>query len=162
MKDACILIDLIQLDLLQLFFTLDFKLYTTESVINEIKDVEQAEIVSLAVKQNDIIEMPDGELFEVLVYQRTYHGISYQDATVLELAKRIEGTLLSADGLLRKAGIKEKIQVHGTLWVIYTLYETEMIDKEKAIHKINYLLTINSRISSELCKKMIKKIEDNQ
>jgi len=160
-KDACIIIDLIQLDLLKGFLTLGYKVYTTSSVISEITDSDQEEILNTTITSKQITNMPDGDLFDVLRYQKAYKGISFQDATVLELAKRINGTLLSADGLLRKAGIKEKIIVHGTLWVIHTMFEGQIISKDEAIERIGYLLKINARISSEVCSKVIKKIENS-
>jgi len=161
-KDACIIIDLIELDLLDVFLSLDYIVITSQSVIKEITDKTQAELLANHIKANRMQKENDGELDAILKLMGKHTGISYADATVLELSLRIEATLLSADKLLRKAGKDEGATICGTLWVIKELYLTKMISSTVAVTKINELIKINTRIPFNLCKNLIKEIEQHQ
>ena len=161
-KDACIIIDLMELDLLDVFLSLDYIVITSQSVVKEITDETQAELLANQIRANNMQKENDGELSDILNLMGKYTGISYADATVLELSLRINATLLSADKLLRKAGENEGATICGTLWVIRELYMSEMISSAIAITKINELIKINTRIPINLCKKLIKEIEKHQ
>lgn len=161
-KDACIIIDLIELDLLDVFLSLDYIVITSQSVVKEITDETQAELLANHIRANKMQKENDGELSDILNLMGKYTGISYADATVLELSLRINATLLSADKLLRKAGVNEGATICGTLWVIKELYMAEIISSAVANTKINELIQINTRIPINLCKKLIKEIEQHQ
>jgi len=161
-KDACIIIDLIELDLLDVFLSLDYIVITSQSVVKEITDEAQAELLANHIKANNMQKENDGELSDILNLMQKYTGISYADATVLELSLRINATLLSADKLLRKAGKNEGTTICGTLWVIKELYMSKIINSTIAITKINELTQINTRIPVTLCKNLIKEIEQHQ
>lgn len=160
-KDACILIDLMQLDIFEMFAQTDYVILTTDAVVREITNPEQSTLLNQVLESGQIIREKDGSLAEVLVLQRKYRGISYQDATALELSKRKGGMLISADGLLRKAGVKEQVTVHGTLWVILELVKLKVLDNVSAVAKVKLLMKINAWISNSLCLKTIKTLEEN-
>lgn len=161
-KDACIIIDLIELDLLRTFLSMDYEVITTSAVVLEITDETQNSQL-LACITDKLINTDDiGSLKDIINLQEKYKGLSYADATVLEVAKRKNAIILSADKLLRKAGIKEKSIVHGTLWIIETLHYNRIITLDTATEKIKILIQINKRISSDLCFSTIKKIEEEE
>jgi predicted nucleic acid-binding protein len=161
-KDACIIIDLIELDLLDVFLSLDYIVITSQSVVKEITDEGQAFLLEDLIKNRKIQKENDGPLMDILNLMKKYPGISYADTTVLELSLRIDATLLSADKLLRKAGNKEGTTICGTLWVITELYNSKLITNETAIEKVKFLMKINSRIPITLCKTMITQFEQDQ
>lgn len=158
-KDACIIIDLIELGLFRSFLALDYVVLTTTAICLEINNDGQELELRSCLSERLLEEVPDGNILEVLALNRRYPGISYADATALELSLRTGAILLSADKLLRNSGTKEGIEVHGTLWAIVELFEAGILDKSMAIKKINQLMSINQRISISLCKKTISKIE---
>lgn len=161
-KDACILIDLIELNLLSGFLSLDYEVITTSAVVFEITDENQAEELEKNISGGLIKTEDSGTLIDIMNLKETYGGLSYADATVLELALRKQAILITADGLLRKAGVQEGSGVHGTLWVIETLHYNRKITIDTATQKIKNLMQINKRISSELCFSIIKRIEQEE
>ena len=85
--DACIFIDLIELDLISLFFQLGVEIHTTVSVMNELyleqqKILEAYQSVGKLTVHNlsglDFLEM------QKILFPR---GLSFQDSTVIYLAK---------------------------------------------------------------------------
>ncbi len=161
-KDACIIIDLIELDLLDIFLSLDYIVITSQSVVKEITDEGQAFLLDDLIKNSKIQKEKDGSLMDILNLMNKYPGISYADTTVLELSLRINATLLSADKLLRKAGNKEGATICGTLWVIIELFNSKLISNEVAIEKVRLLMKINSRIPIKLCKTLITEFEQDK
>lgn len=161
-KDACIIIDLIELDLLRPFLLLEYEVITTSAVVSEITDVNQWLHLEKIIVEGLIKTDDDGSLIDIMNLKEKYNGLSYADATVLEVALRKQAVLITADGLLRKAGVKEANSVHGTLWIIETLHYNRVITIETATQKVKNLLQINKRISSEICYSTIRRIEKEE
>ena len=75
-------------------------------------------------------EIEEEEYRLALSYGETYHQLSFYDAIALAIAKKRDIVLLTADGPLRKAAIKEKVEVHGTLWIVDELRELSCVGIE--------------------------------
>ena len=75
-------------------------------------------------------EIDEEEYRLALSYKEVYHQLSSYDAIALAIAKKREIVLLTADGLLRKAAFKEKVEVHGTLWVVDELWKMSRVGRE--------------------------------
>lgn len=161
-KDACIIIDLIELNLLRGFLTLNYDVITTSAVIIEITDLNQKNELEESLNSGKILVDDNGSLIDIMALQAKYSGLSYADASVLEVALRKQVMLITADGLLRKAAVNENNTVHGTLWVIETLHYNRIISVQTAIGKIKELMQINKRISPEICFTVIKRIEEEE
>jgi hypothetical protein len=145
-KDSCILFDMLDLGLLDQFFLLEFKVFTTSLVISEINNEKQLSCVNPYIL-NKKLEIDSHGTFESM--QELYvgnPGLSYADCSVLELAKRKDGVILSADKSLRKIAIKSELKVKGMLWIIRQLVENEQISIEVAIEKLKLYPQINSRV----------------
>ncbi|HRH54257.1 MAG TPA: hypothetical protein PLN38_13095, partial [Chitinophagales bacterium] len=144
-KDACILFDLVDLNLLEDFFQLEVDAFTTSQVIGEITNEQQWDAVSRFIN-NGKLRIDDDGTFEVITkINEEYPGLSLPDSSVLELAIRKNAIVYSSDGSLRKASLKEGITVRGIIWIIAELYRLELMTKESAIAKLNLYETINQR-----------------
>lgn len=161
-KDACIIIDLIELNLLEIFLLLDYEVVTTLSVVSEITNEEQRIQIDSFIASKSIKIEAEGSLSDIMTLKSKYIGLSYADATVLELALRKKATLVTADRLLRKAGVNENNKVHGTLWIIKTMHYCRVISCKEAIEHINKLSNINKRICQDMCFTVIKSIEEEE
>ncbi|HRF77699.1 MAG TPA: hypothetical protein PLJ00_14695 [Chitinophagales bacterium] len=156
-KDACILFDLVDLNLLEDFFQLEVDAFTTSQVIGEITNEQQWDAVSRFIN-NGKLRIDDDGTFEVITkINEEYPGLSLPDSSVLELAIRKNAIVYSSDGSLRKASLKEGITVRGIIWIIAELYRLELMTKESAIAKLNLYETINQRAPL----KEINKLMDN-
>jgi len=161
-KDACIIIDLIELNLLNSFSLLNYEVMTTSAVVLEITEENQKIELEKSLEAGEIRTEDNGALMDIMALQQKYRGLSYADASVLEVALRKQVLLITADGLLRKAAVNEGNAVHGTLWAIETLHYNRIISVKMATEKIKELIQINKRISSEICYTTIKKIEEEE
>ena len=141
---------------------LDYEVITTSAVVLEITDENQKIELEKSLESGDIKTEDNGTLKDIMALQEKYRGLSYADASVLEVALRKQVMLVTADGLLRKAAVKEENTVHGTLWVIETLHYNRIITIKTAIEKIKELIHVNKRISNEICFSAIKRIEEEE
>lgn len=136
-KDACILFDLVDLKLLELFFQLEIVAYTTPLVIGEITDEEQRQVISSFINSGTLQIDNKGDFEAIEKIFIDYPGLSLPDSSVLELAQRKNAVIYSSDGGLRKAATKEYLPVRGVLWIVEELYNRSIIDKTNAIEKLN-------------------------
>lgn len=126
-KDACIFFDLIALGLLNLFYELDVEVYTTPQVIEEITDPEQLAAVEVYII-NGRLQIDETGSFDIIAgIVLNNRSLSGTDASVLELAQRIEAAVLSSDLSLRKETVARGITVRGILWIIEELHYQEKL-----------------------------------
>lgn len=144
-KDACILFDLIDLELLDDFFKLDVKPVTTGFVISEILDQLQLEIIQTAIEQGKLTVFDNGDIDNITILNDEYAGLSFADCSVLELAFRVPGIILSADASLRKVATARNLTVKGILWIINQLFEKGILSKEECLAKLDLYPQINKR-----------------
>jgi len=82
---------------------------------------------------------------------------SRADLFSLALAKTKNGLLLTGDKHLSKAAEKEKIRVHGTLWLLDRLVEKQVITSLQASSTLNLMLQNSRRLPGSETMKSIKK-----
>ena len=157
-KDACILFDLVDLNLLEDFFQLEVSAFTTPHVIGEITNETQWEEVSKFITNGKLQIDTDGK-FEVIAELYDEHpGLSIPDSSVLELAIRKDAIIYSSDGSLRKISAKKNLMVRGILWIVEELYNKQFLSNSAAIEKLNLYETINQRAPLKEIKYLITKI----
>lgn len=158
-NDANILIDLVKLKLLQQFAQLPFQLYTTDVVYEEIKDHQKEPIRALHKKELlYIIEIEESSndydgIFELLIKS---NGLSFEDCSVLYYSKKMEGTLLTGDGKLRKFASKDNVEVRGVIYIFDELLDHGLLDYETAFYKIKELCKTNNRLPKKQIESRIK------
>ncbi len=72
-------------------------------------------------------------------------SLAIADQSVLTLAFTKNAILLSGDKPVRRWCIKNKIEVHGILWIFDQLLKNQIIDKEEGVQKLKSLMSINDR-----------------
>lgn len=158
-KDACILFDLVDLNLLQDFFHLKVSAFTTPQVIGEITDETQWEEVSKYIKNGKLQIDADGEFEFIVALYDEHPGLSIPDSSVLELAIRKDAIIYSSDGSLRKISVKKNLPVRGILSIVEELYNKEILSKEIAIEKLNLYEEINQRAPVKEIESLITKLK---
>lgn len=144
-QDACILFDLVDMDLLEVFFQLDLTVLTTPQVMAEITDEDQLPTIEAHIRNGDLNVDKDGSYEDITELFDEFPGLSVADCSVLELAMRKNAVVLSSDGGLRKISKRKHCEVHGTLWIIQELHNHGVIEKEAAIEKLKRYASINLR-----------------
>jgi predicted nucleic acid-binding protein len=156
-KDACIIIDLIELGLLSACFDLPCILVTTTQVIDEIINLEQRAIIQVFINDGKLIIDGSGDLLTILKIKQNNSGLSFTDCTVLELAIRQKAILLSADKSLRNESKRQGLEVKGILWIIEQLYGNELIEKGIFLEKLKIYPEINKRAPLNEIKDLISR-----
>lgn len=157
-QDACILIDLIDLELLDAFFELKLQVFTTPQVIAEIIDSEQRSMVDNHLDYGNITLDGLGNDDEIFSIFGMYPGLSLTDSSVLELASRLGGMLLSTDSGLRNVALSRGLEVRRVLWVIEQLVKNRVITNGEAIEKLEQYPRVNERAPKQDIKRLIDKL----
>lgn len=145
-KDACILFDLIDLNLIQDFFRMEFIAYTTQQVIEEITDPYQNKLVLAHIYENRLFVDKESDIQSILNIFNECPGLSLADSSVLELGIRKRAIILSADRRIRNESTRRGLIVRGVLWIIEELYLKGIISREIAIEKLSIYPNINNRV----------------
>lgn len=144
-KDACILFDLIDLELLPSFYQLPLIVLTTPQVLFEITDEVQLAEITVYIESGQL-QIDDFGHFETITsITLNNRGISFTDASVLEAATRRKASILSSDKSLRNESKRRSIPIHGLLWVLDELYNKKIITLNLLIEKLEAYPTVNKR-----------------
>lgn len=161
-KDSCILFDLIDLGLMAHFFSLEIIVQTTPFVINEVKDSNQLAEINKYIDSGRLTIDSDGSLESIQDLFDQCIGLSYADCSVLELAIRKNGIVLSSDKTLRNESQRRKFTVRGALWIIAELHDQKKISSEEAITKLKSYDQINERAPKSEILNLIGILESKQ
>jgi hypothetical protein len=94
-NDANILIDIVKLDIIEAFLSLDFDLHTTDFVFEELEEYQQA---SLKSERFGIIKTENQEDFvDIINLLNSNKGLSFEDCSVWHYTKNMNGTLITGD-----------------------------------------------------------------
>jgi len=156
--DTNVFFDIIGIGVLSEFFSLDFEICTTAFVIKEIIESDQKAEIELFIRANKVTVFrfsPDEiELMQEFKTSRNFKGIT--DKSVLWKSFELQCPLLTGDKKLRKEAEELNIEVHGSIWVVSTLVEMELIQKSKAIELFEKLKLINSSLPFDEIDKLIR------
>ena len=155
-KDANILIDLIESELLGLWFKLGVETYISDLVQLEISEESQKKVLKSFIDAGLLmVEHLTSAEMEAARIKRDKHRISIEDASALILAQKKDAMLLSGDGTLRKTAKAEGIDVHGVIWVFARLVERALLTPSDAITKLQALQASGAFLPQELCDRQI-------
>jgi rRNA-processing protein FCF1 len=157
-NDANILIDLAKLELLNEFSELDFEMYTTDFVFEELNAEQKSPINKLIESESlNLIQTEELEDYQgITQLLNSSTGLSFEDCSVWYYSQKFNGTLLTGDGKLRKEVKKNGIEVRGIIYLFDELLKQNKIDFERAIIKIEELKLLNNRLPK---KEIDKRIE---
>lgn len=141
--DACIFIDLHDLDLTVTFFSLDLEIHTSLDVYNELYP-EQKTVLNafLSVDKLHIHNIDAKSRLEIMATAYPL-GLSEVDKTVLYLAQKYDALVLSSDKAVRNFAKKRSIDYHGMLWIFDQMIAQEKMTKATAILKLTELISKN-------------------
>jgi rRNA-processing protein FCF1 len=158
--DACIFIDLFQLNLVNSFFELDCEFHTTIDVINELYPIQKKALSSFIEHQKLFVHAID-ELERLWIFQHIKsNSLSEADKSVLYIAQKLNAIVLSSDKVLRKFAANFQLPYHGLLWIIDALVEQEKLSKLQAKEKLtillsqNFIYQNNAKLKEEIEKRM--------
>ena len=144
-KDANLLIDLFDIDLIDSFFQLNLEFHTTTLIFGELDNDQQKylkqfiETEKLKIREISILEI---ETFKNLPVQT--RKLSVQDLSLYFYAIELKNCMiLTGDNRLRKEAEKIGFEVHGVLWVFEELVNHNILEKQTAIQRLDELMKVN-------------------
>ena len=158
-SDANILIDLLTINLIEEFCLLPVSKYTSQFVVQEIKEPIEQEILRSFLDKKQIIEQEFE--FEELVSIKELNkrdgcsSLSFTDCSVWYLSKKLGGLLLTGDRQLRLIAESDKIRVSGILFIFDKLIEHGIITSFTASQKLKLLMSQNQRLPLNECNKRL-------
>ena len=159
--DACIFIDIYDLQLTSKFFSLELDIHTSIDVFNELYE-EQKEILRAFQQVGKLTLHSIKEEDRKVIFAKNFpRSLSDNDKTVLYLSEKIDAMVLSSDKAVRANAKKLCVEYHGMLWVFDKLIEEGIINNENAIEKIKKLLATNMiyQNNAELITEIDKRIK---
>jgi predicted nucleic acid-binding protein len=161
-KDANIFFDLAHIDLLDEFFQLELTVSTSDLVYREIKDEEQKKKIDKHKESGrfQILSLEGAEIAQLVSMQQRRKRLSLEDCSVVFLAQKHQGMVLTGDGALRKLAIAENVEVHGILWIFDELVRQNVIDCPTARTKLQKLMGLNSRLPQKECEKRLNRWQE--
>ena len=159
--DACIFIDIYDLQLTSKFFSLELDIHTSIDVFNELYE-EQKEILRAFQQVGKLTLHSIKEEDRKVIFAKNFpRSLSDNDKTVLYLSEKIDAMVLSSDKAVRANAKKLCVEYHGMLWVFDKLIEEGIINNENAIEKIKKLLATNMiyQNNTELITEIDKRIK---
>lgn len=159
--DACIFIDIYDLQLTSKFFGLKLDIHTSVDVFNELYEEQKEMLRAFQSIGKLTIHSISGDDRTAIFEKKYPNALSENDKTVLYLAEKIEAMVLSSDKAVRAQAKKLCVDYHGMLWVFDKLIEEKLIEKSVAIEKLNLLLATNIiyQNNAELKVEIDKRIE---
>jgi rRNA-processing protein FCF1 len=141
--DACIFIDLFDLDLIASFFTLEIEIHTTSSVFFELYP-EQQQILKAYQSVDRLIIHNLQEQDFIEIHSAEYpKSLSESDKSVLHMANKLGACVLSSDKVLRNCAKNKDIEYHGMIWIFDTLVSTNILSSKAAANKLQQLVAGN-------------------
>ena len=137
--DSCIWIDLANGVVLEEVFQLPHKIIDPDVLIQEeIRPTNWEKLTNLGL---NFVPASSDEMAEVLnLYNGANRRISFYDASALELAKRVNGLLLTDDRRLINAAQEHSMTVEGITWLLDVMVTNACIsgtDAIAALERIN-------------------------
>lgn len=151
-KDANLLIDLLEGRIDSHWFSLGYEVYTSSLVLMEITDPGQRATVDALVAQGTlrVVDVRAGGWQDVASLA-AHWGVSVPDASAAKLAMDLEATLLTGDGRLRAKAKEARLDVKGTLWVFDHLVELATLSYCEAASALRRVLAAGSFLPREEC-----------
>lgn len=143
-NDANILIDLVKLHMEEAFLSLPVDLYTTDFVFSELTDVQQKSFTS---DRLTVIRTETPEDFGGIAFLYNAHkGVSFEDCSVWYYTQKMNATLITGDGTLRKKGTQSGLDVKGILFILEEIKNQKLLPLNECIQKLEELKLLNNRL----------------
>ncbi|MFA9190573.1 hypothetical protein AAGV28_04250 [Flavobacterium sp. FZUC8N2.13] len=142
-NDANILIDIVQLDLVVAFLALEFEMYTTDFVFEELESFQKEVLIS---EKLIILKTNENELLHILELTTQHNGLSFEDCSVWYYAQKMEGVLITGDGRLRTKAKASGIEVKGIIYIIEEIMRQNILEKLICVEKLEALKILNNRL----------------
>lgn len=154
-KDACILMDLVNGGLLSAWFQLGVETWTTDLVLRQVKKESQWPVVealaatgALKVRSFDAVELATLHDFHAA-------SLGLEDQSVLYVAHDLHAILLTGDRRLRAEAGRLNVAVTGLLGILDLLVERSVLPALEAAERLEAMLQQGAFLPATECRKRL-------
>ena len=144
--DTNVWIDLRVGNLLDNVFELDARWLIPDLVGGELGTERKELLVEWGL---EVRSLTGEEIEAVIRLNQSYSAPSRTDMATLVVARAEDGILVTGDGALRKAADEENIDVHGTLWVVDVLVDTQTVEPAEAARALQLMMEADRRLPKD-------------
>lgn len=159
-SDACLIFDIIDINLFDEFFKLNFQAHITSSVLAEFEGEEYLNPVMEKIK-NGSLKLhhlsPSDQIHLKKLMKKHSSRLSEPDCSCLYIAPILSATILTCEKRLTATAKNLDIEVHGSLWVFDLLIESSIITRKIAYKKLKQLMLINPRMPKKECEERLER-----
>lgn len=141
--DACIFIDLYELQLTSQFFTLDIEVHTSYDVVQELYEQQQQLFGAFQSVGKLTVHIISESQKKEIISSCFPKSLSDSDKTVLYLATTLNAMIISSDKTVRNTAKNNAIGCHGMIWIFDELVRLKLIEPPDAIQKLKQLINRN-------------------
>jgi hypothetical protein len=141
--DACIFIDVIELQLTSEFFGLELEIHTTVDVIKELFSQQQQLLRAYEHGGKLTIHVLTPADQEAINKENFPRALSPEDCSVIYIARKLNATVLSSDKPVRTHAKNLSIEYHGMFWIFDKLVAEELLTGAAATAKLKSLMQSN-------------------
>ncbi len=149
-KDANIIIDLANVGLLELWFSLGIPTVTTDFVALELRMGSQWSMVEGLIGAG-LLRVVEFESTEISIIHSLakQHRVSLPDGSVIHLAARDAAHILTGDRRVRRVSGILGLEARGVLWILDTLVGQSVIPKARAASSLRLVVEHGARLPEE-------------
>src|SRR5689334_16368096 len=125
--DACIFIDVMELQLASEFFGLELEIHTTIDVVNELFPQQQQTLLAYQQGGKLTIHVLTSADQEAIMKENFPRALSPEDCSVIYVARKLDAIVLSSDKPVRKHAKNLSIEYHGMFWIFDKLVESNLL-----------------------------------
>lgn len=156
-SDANVIIDMEDCGLTRVMFDLPYQFFVPDILYFDELETDHPNLLDHGLKT---LELTSVTLEKSMVLNQCYTKPSRNDCLALAAAMQETCTLLTGDKALRKAAIKEKVEVKvkGTLWLMEELVNHQLISKQQVIQAFDDMKEAGSRLPWDEVGKLLKRL----
>lgn len=164
-KDANIIIDLLNMGLSQYCRQMGVEFHITRHVFREIKDDTQRQQMIRMILEGElkVDEFTSVEYESFLGMVGSFDGVnnlSDADCSVIILAQRYNCRLLTSDRKLKRQAEDQGLRVNGLLWIVDTMVEKKILTGPEMIPYLERYRETNPRAPHSEINKRIEKYKE--
>lgn len=141
--DACIFIDVIELQLASEFFGLELEIHTTVDVINELFPQQQQLLRAYVQGGRLTVHTLTSTDQQAILHENFPRALSPEDCSVIYIARKLKAIVLSSDKPVRTHAKNLSIEYHGMFWIFDKLVEEKLLTGAIATNKLKSLIQSN-------------------
>lgn len=141
--DACVFIDLHDIELTTDFFSLDLEVHTSLDVMYELYETHRSFLSEYLDSGKLILHNLTEQDRSQILGENYPKSLSEIDKTVLHLALQLDAIVLSSDRVVRNFAKTKQLEFHGILWIFERLVDEQVLSTEIACIKLVQLISTN-------------------